>query len=155
MNEKTIFTYQTRLRIDDADSQVLDEYAELFGKVERSLFADFSAGKNPLKLKNSYLKRFGITARQFNACRTQIMGKIDSYQQQQIGLIANLIDHIASLKYKIEKLERKKDNQRILHQKKRRLSTLEHRLERLKEDQKQEKIRLCFGGKKLFRAQFH
>lgn len=155
MTEKAIFTYQTRLRIDEKDSQVLDEYANLFGKVERSLFADFSAGQKPIELKNGYLKRFGITARQFNACRVQIMGKIDSYNQLQPGLIANITERIATLKHKIEKLSKKRENEEIVHQKKRRLSKLEHRLKQLKKDQKEKKIHLCFGGKKLFRAQFN
>jgi IS605 OrfB family transposase len=152
--KKTIFTYQTRLKIGNADEEILDDYATVFGTVERSLFGDYSAGENQLKLKNDYLKRFGITARQFNACRIQLAGKIDSNNKLQPLLIANLSDRIESLKHKIEKLSGKKEAQKIHHQKKRRLVTLQHRLQKLKSDHDLGKVHLCFGGKKLFRSQF-
>ncbi|MBF8263155.1 MAG: Transposase, partial [Parachlamydiales bacterium] len=43
---------------------------------------------------------------------------------------------------------------KILHQKKRRMATLQHQLHKLEKAQKDKKISLCFGSKKLFRAQF-
>jgi hypothetical protein len=42
-----------------------------------------------------------------------------------------------------------------LHQKKRRLRNLEQKLEKLKIDARNNKIRICFGSKKLFHKQFH
>ncbi|WP_434782377.1 hypothetical protein [Ferrovum myxofaciens] len=61
---KSIFS-QTRIVSGQGDA--LSAYAALYGKVERSLFADLAAGGDTSKLKSSYLKQFGITARQYNA----------------------------------------------------------------------------------------
>lgn len=47
----------------------IDTYAELYGRVERALFADAMRGRNLSKLKNEYLRRFEIPARLFNAAR--------------------------------------------------------------------------------------
>ena len=154
MIDKVIVTYQTRCKIGYPESLVLDAYAQLFNKVERSLFAAIMSGEDAGLLKNEYLKRFGITARQFNGIRVQLLGKIDSYNKLQPILIANLNDRIVSLKQKILKLGSKKKTKNTLHHKKRRLATLECRLEQLKEDYKQGKVHLCFGSKKLFNAQF-
>jgi IS605 OrfB family transposase len=43
----------------------------------------------------------------------------------------------------------------VLHQKKRRLAMLKQKLKSLQSDRKDGIVRLCFGSKKLFRAQFH
>jgi IS605 OrfB family transposase len=69
-------------------------------------------------------------------------------------LILEAKERIASLKTKIKKLNKTKADPKLIHQKKRRLSTLEHRLEKLKQDHEKGTIRCCFGSRKLFRAQF-
>ncbi|MFQ5729034.1 MAG: IS200/IS605 family accessory protein TnpB-related protein, partial [Waddliaceae bacterium] len=153
MSEAT-FTYQTRLQLVGASSTILDEYASLFGHVQRSLFAEIAKGASPLSLKNAYLTRFAITARQFNAIRVDTVGKIDSCKKLLPLQISNLQDRIESLKKKIEKLSKKGANNFSIHQKKRRLQNLQHRAKKLQSDQELGKVRLCFGSKKLFRAQF-
>lgn len=155
MSDKATFTYQTRLKLDDRTSLILDKYAQLFGKVERSLFASISAGNSPLKLKNSFLIRFGITARQYNACRAQLAGKIDSCKHLQPLIIAGCKERIHSLEKTIEKLTKRGDRHFSLHQKKRRLETLKRRLQKREQDRENKAVRLCFGSKKLFHAQFH
>ena len=80
MNAPT-HTFQSQLDIDEKIEQALNACAELLSRVEHSLFADIMAGKNPSELKSNYILRFGITARQFNACRVQVEGKIESLKQ--------------------------------------------------------------------------
>ena len=78
-NGKKTFTYQTRVReTSPLLNAFLSDYAALYGLVERKLFADVCRGNHILKLKNEYLTKFGITARQFNAIRIVLQGKIDS-----------------------------------------------------------------------------
>jgi hypothetical protein len=77
-NTSPIFTYQTRLALDAEQAAALDAYAALYGRVERSLFAAFQAGGKLNDLKRQFLPKFGITARQFNAIRVGLEGKIDS-----------------------------------------------------------------------------
>ena len=78
-------TYQTRTAAQF--NLPLSEYAFLMGRVERKLFADLCKGKEAGLLKSSYLTQYGITARQFNAVRVKLEGKIDSIKQRQIQLI--------------------------------------------------------------------
>ena len=66
MNE--IRTYQTRLALSSEQAALLDAYAALYGKAERSLFARLSAGESLSVLKREFIGGLGITARQF-PCR--------------------------------------------------------------------------------------
>ncbi len=68
-NAKT-YTYQARIKDTNAMlDDFLQDYAVLYGLVERKLYADYARGKNISKLKNEYLIKYSITARQFNALR--------------------------------------------------------------------------------------
>ena len=65
-------TYQTRIAVyegrDRAEGDAaLSAYAELYGRVQRKLFADVVAGGSAASLKSDYLQRYGIPARLFNA----------------------------------------------------------------------------------------
>ena len=70
----TVSTYQTRVAIyagrDRADGDAgLSAYAELYGRVQRKLFADVAAGRSAASLKSDYIKKHGIPARLFNGVR--------------------------------------------------------------------------------------
>lgn len=149
----SIFTYQTRLHIPEDTSKVLTEYALLLSLVERKLYKDLILKKNLNELKQSYLKTYKITARHFNSALVQVQGKIDSIKERAKERVSTLSQKIVSLKKTIQKLEKQGDKNR-LHQKKRRLFNLETKLQQLKDNQKNGKAPLCFGGKKAFLAQF-
>src|SRR6202012_3769924 len=137
-----IHTFQARFTVDASSVILLDKTAELLSSVERTLFAEIMAGRTPSELKSSYLKRFDITARHFNACRIQVEGKIGSLKELQ----KNQIECLRAIILKLEK-KPNKSPQRIFR--------LKQKLERLESDQALGKVRCCFGGKKLFRAQFN
>ena len=140
-------TYQTRISAHfDAP---LADYASLSSRIERCLFADCSRGKKLKDLKSSYLIRFGITARQFNAIRVELEGKIDSIRKRSAQQIELKKQQIKSLEGKLPKIKSKK----IKHQKNRRLELLRARLQDLETNQA--RTSLCFGSRKLFAAQFH
>lgn len=144
------FTYQTRFPMTEEEDVTLADYADLMSRVERTLFADLSAKKNASKLKSPYLTRFSITARQFNSCLTQLEGKIASTRE----LLLIRIEGMAVRIKKLEKTLPKIKNKNKAHQKKRSLASLKTKLRKLTEDKEKDKVRLCFGSKKLFRAQF-
>ena len=75
-----VFTYQTRLTLTPDLDVALTAYAALYGHVERSLFAAVqSAGPGQLsKLKPVFMRKHGITARQYNALSVGLRGKISS-----------------------------------------------------------------------------
>ena len=155
MSERPVFTYQTRPTLDDDQAAVLDAYAELYGRTERSLFAAMQAGGKLNDLKREFLPRFGVTARQFNAVRIGLEGKIDSIKQRRPDLMVEAQARIKKATKVIAKLTSKKTGRTDkLHQKKRRLCMLQARLSNMQADQSSGKVRLCFGSKKLFHAQF-
>jgi IS605 OrfB family transposase len=151
-NEKT-FSYQTRLKYNDKLEEILQEYACLFNTVMHSLYREVAKGKTSASCKNDFLKTYGITARQFNACRVSLDGKIAACKEGQKQGIASLKQQIVSLNKTIQKLERKSSQKFVLHQKKRRLINLSNRLSSLEKDYKEGRVSICFGGKKLFNAQ--
>src|SRR4029077_11138771 len=148
-------TYQTRLRLSAREEMILQQCASLLSGVERSLYAEVAKGKTSASCKNIFLKTYGITARQFNACRISLEGKISACKAGISQAIGSLKEQLNSLEKKIKQLEKKPSKTLILHQKKRRKELLAKRLLHLEEDQRQGRSRLCFGGKKLFHAQFY
>jgi IS605 OrfB family transposase len=145
-----IRTYETRISVDSPSFAVLLSYAELFAKVEHHLLKKIISNADPNACKREFLKQFGITGRQYNACKTVLQGKIDSIKEKREIQITDLEDGIKILEAKIKKIK----NPFTVHQKKRRISHLKKKLAQLKEDKSQNKVRLCFGSKQLFRAQF-
>lgn len=152
---RPIFTYQTRLVLDAAQAAALDAYASLYGKAERSLFAAMRSGQGMNDLKREFLPRFGLTARQFNALRVGLEGKIDSIKARRPELIAELQGRIKQVAKVVAKLALRPTQAAKLHQKKRRLHILQTKLDALQADHKAGKVRLCFGSRRLFNAQFN
>src|SRR5258708_28409951 len=148
------FTYQTRLPPKLHQDTVLSAYAETMSHVKRRLFADISAGKKIKDLKSPYLTQHEITARQFNSCRIDLEGIIASRKAWLAGEIADSTGRIESLEKTIQQAEKQQKHPHFIHQKKRRLTTLTHTLNKKKADLETGKIRICFGTKKLFHAQF-
>ncbi len=153
MNQEMTLTYQTRLKLEE--EAILTEYACLFNRVMHALYAEMARGRTCSSCKNDFLKKYGITARQFNAVKMSLEGKVDACKAGQKQAILSLEQQIEALSKKIKTLEKKPSKYFILHQKKRRFYNLSHRLSSLQTDHKNGGVRLCFGGKKLFKAQFH
>ena len=155
--EPLVSTYQTRIA-DYADMNrvvgdaALDAYAELYGRVERNLFAEVAAGRSATSLKSVYLQRYGIPARMFNAVRVLLEGKVASVREQQKLRLDDLQRRIARAERQVsDAAERGRLDQ--VHQKKRRLANLRHRLTTLEADIASGRVRLCFGSKRLWRKQ--
>lgn len=148
-------TYQTRLQMDQGIDCVFHACSCLLNRVEHALYAEVSKGNTTASCKNSFLRRFDITARQFNACRVSLEGKIAASRAGQERAIISLQQQIEILDKQIRTLEKKPSRFFAIHQKKRRRESLSHRLNIFEEDKKQKRSRLCFGSKKLFRAQYN
>ena len=150
-------TYQDRIHDyagmeRSAGDAALSAYAELYGGVERKLFAEAAAGRSATSLKSGYLKRYGIPARMFNGVRVSLEGKIASVREQQKLRADSLGRRIARALAQIaDAVERGRWN--VVHQKRRRLATLQSRLAALEADITQGRVRLCFGSKRLWLKQ--
>ena len=152
-------TYQTRISdygsvnrsVGDA---ALDAYAALYGLVQRRLFADVPRRVGSVaSLKSAYLKRHGIPARMFNASAgVPWKGRSASVKEQQKLRVGDLQRRIARAERQIaDAAEHGRLDQ--VHQKKRRLANLRHRLSALEADIAAGRVRLCFGSKRLWRKQ--
>ncbi|MDA8215920.1 MAG: hypothetical protein M0Z64_11695, partial [Nitrospiraceae bacterium] len=144
-------TYQARISITEEQDNLLSDYAFVYGKTERTLFARLQSGSHINTLKHDFQKRFDITARQFNAVHAGLKGKMSSVKERRPELIDDLKKRIAKAKRVIKKTT----DPYVLHQKKRRLAMLQDKLKQLQQDREDGKVRICFGSKKLFKSQFH
>ena len=123
-----VSTYQTRIA-DYGDVEpthgeaALAAYAELYGRVQRKLFADFSAGELPASLKRVYLQGYGIPARMFNGLRVSLEGKVSAVQKTMGLRRDSLQRRIGWAEGEVAKaVERGRLNQ--VHHKRRRLANL-------------------------------
>ena len=127
--------YQTRIS-DYADMDRLEGdaalagYAELYGRVQRKLFADVTAGRSSTLLKSAYLKRYGMPARMFNAVRVSLDGKVASVEGQQKLRADGLRHRIARAEQQVVRFEQHGRWDQV-HQKQRRLASLRSRLGRV------------------------
>ena len=152
-----ILTFQTRVSayagLDRAAGDAaLSAYGELYGRVQRKLFADVASGRSAASLKSAYLRQYLIPARMFNGVRVSLDGKVASVRKQQKLRADSLGRRIARAQGQIaDAAHRGRWDQ--VHQKKRRLAGLRFRLAELEADMATGRVRLCFGSKRLWRKQ--
>ena len=149
--DKLTATYQTRIH---GNEDALAAYANLYGTLQRRLFADVSAGHRASSLKSDYISRYGIPARMFNALRVSLEGRMSAARESQRLHRDTLQGLIARASRRITSLSRKGKSHQV-HHKRRRLENLRHRLEKVESDIDAGIVRLCFGSKRLWRAQHH
>lgn len=156
MNLTTSVFIKTR-EFDEA----LQGFANIYGSLQRRLFKDLIIAKRPInELKTEYITSYGVTARQFNAIRIDLQGKISAIEEVRKSQFENKSGKLKSLEQKVKKLEKipKKENSREkksrlfkIHQYKRRCENLRIKLDKLADVTHP---RICFGSNKLFRKQF-
>ena len=155
-------TYQTRIAVyEGRDRAELamprcrhGPAAAVAGRVQRKLFADVVAGRSAASLKSDYIKKHGIPARMFNGVRVSLEGKVASVRESQRLQQDSLQRRIARAQRQVsDAAEHGRWDQ--VHQKKRRLANLRHRLVGLEADIAEGLVRLCFGSKRLWRKQHH
>ena len=152
------FTYEDRIdSFEGLESEqgisALSAYADLYGRLERTLFGRHCAGVSLSSLKSEYLLAHRIPARMFNGIRILLEGKISAVREGQLRQIDSLDRRIGGAKKQIaDALERGK--LAVVHHKKRRLENLRHRLEAVRGDVVSGRVRVCFGSKRLWQRQY-
>ncbi len=144
-------TFQTRI---SGNEEALSAYAGLFSVLQRRLFADVSARKSSVSLKSDYIRRYAIPARMFNSLRITLEGRMSSARESQKLHLSTLDGLIARSEKQLGSLPGRASSHKI-HQKRRRLQNLRHRLRRVDEDIDAGRLRLCFGSKRLWRSQYN
>ena len=153
-------TYQTRISgFADMDrtagDRLLWAYADLYCRLQRRLFAEVAAGRSPASLKADYLRCYRIPARLFNALRVSLEGKVASVKEQQLLRRDELQRRVSRAQDQIAKVGESAGGGRgeWLHQKQRRLTNLKGKLAKLESDIDSDRVRLCFGSRRLWRKQ--
>jgi IS605 OrfB family transposase len=141
-------TFQGRLICELSALGELDAYAALFGRALRTMHARRCA-KVVVK-KPAFMREFGLTARQFNALAKTLDGIHASYRERLPQLIDEDRNRLASLKRRLART----DDRSNVHQVKRRIARIAERLKARQAEQSAGAVRIAFGTKKLFRAQY-
>ena len=174
-------TYRTVISPENEKAyEWFHEMGRLFGRLERRLFVDWHIhGRGRSELKKEYIRKYSITARQFNSLCNSVAGKVSSVTEVLKYRKTTLEDQIESIERFIRTKERALNNAHkrlkqkklrpgsadweevikklarikfVLHQKKRRLRNLRHKLAAVQQDMAEGRYRVCFGGRELFKA---
>ncbi len=165
-------TFHTRLKgLSQEEEATLQAYAHLLRRAERKLFALAKGGRLPLtSFKKEVMEHFGLTARQFNAIRCELEGKIAAIREGRKRRLKELRYAIRATAEAIREVEKRLAKERAkpnprpevirrlkgkLIGKKRRLDILKTRLAKLEREEREGKLPLCFGGRNLFLQQYH
>jgi IS605 OrfB family transposase len=145
---------------------LLPVIAKQYGAAQRQLFkAIHYEGQNGGALKSSFCARFGLTSRQFNSIHIDLKGKLSSNKESTSNALKAMKGRVKSirrwLKRTATKISKARDAAELRelksqrHQKMRRLRRTEGIATELSERLKENRLKLCFGGRKLFHKQFH
>ena len=141
--------------------------------LERKLFVDLYIRKRPSgDLKKLYCAQYQMTARQYNSIKKQLDGRISSKLElsklyikelnEKIKIATKLITSKEAQKVKLQatllkmkgnesnfprKVKQYRNLKRFIHQKKRKLYSMNLKLEKLESDFNNGIIRICFGSK--------
>src|SRR5450755_643057 len=167
-------TYQARLAVDD--DAPLRAYASVFSRALRSLHASRHSGG--VMSKPRFMRKYGLTSRQYNAVKFSLDGMESSIVALRPGRTADLQQRIKAADKKLAKLLDSKPKKSArknsvarpveqlradavraaeslglkIHNVTRRQADLARRLAAL---QAEAMPRICFGSRKLFNAQHH
>ncbi len=174
-------TFKTKIKSDNVLNAYFDDYAKLFNMLEHKLYvAIIYKKKTKTELKKQYILLYKITARQFNSIYTSIKGKLDAIKAlkkkelmeknlKKKKLINNLLklkeksdfikDYLITHKQNDEDFsDYIKQNNKVkfsIHQKKRKLECLNHKIKYIEDNLRNGVVRICFGGSKLFNMQYN
>lgn len=145
--------YQTRFWVDENAGRFLSAFGDIWGRCERRLYLTVSGGTSAESLKKEFSDGERISSRLFNSLVVSVRGRIDCMRENLRNHEGTLEEQIVKGKRVLKKLERKGLSEQV-HQKKRRLHGLESRLAGVEIELGKDVPGLCFGSRKLFKAQF-
>ena len=144
-------TYQTLL--PNHIYQFLDSMAVLYSQIERDMHSCLMRGEKINVVEKSLQSKYKVDSTSIRNVYHNLKGKHSSIQELIKTQAKDLKGGIRSIQTAIKKRQKKKQlsqkDRFFIHHKKRRLSIKRQKLEKLTEN----RISLCFGTKKLFKAQ--
>ncbi|MGB5631144.1 MAG: hypothetical protein WBM86_00015, partial [Waterburya sp.] len=145
--------YQTLL--PESIYSFLDKMSEVYSAVEKDMHVALMRGESIASIEKLLQAKHKVDSTTTRNVYHDLKGKHSGIRELRKSQVKALKSTIKSIQSAIKKrLEKKKLTQKdrfFIHQKKRRLSIKQHRLNRLQD----KAIKLCFGTTKLFKAQFN
>ncbi len=133
----------------------LDKMAKLYSQIEREMHVALISGEKLSVIEKFLQSKYQVDSTTTRNVYHNLKGKHKSILELRKTQVKDLKNTIKSIKTSIQKRLKKKTvtqkDRFFVHQKKRRLAIKEHKLEILLK----QKIKLCFGTKKLFLAQYN
>ncbi|MEN9568751.1 MAG: hypothetical protein RLZZ69_3949 [Cyanobacteriota bacterium] len=147
-------TYQTSL--PEKISLFLNRASDLYSAIEKDMYVLLYVKNQPFgSVEKPLQARYQVDSTTIRNVYHNLKGKIESIRELNKTHAKNLKSTIKNVEAYIKKLQKKKNltgkDRFIIHQKKRRLAIKKQKLDKLLKD----RISLCFGSKRLFKAQFN
>ena len=146
-------TYQTLL--PNQIYSFLDSMAALYSQIERDMHSRLIRGAKINVVEKSLQSKYKVDSTTVRNVYHNLKGKHSSIKELRKTQAKDLKGAIGSIQSAIKKRQKKKQlsqkDRFFIHQKKRRLSIKRQKLEKLTDS----RISLCFGTKKLFKAQYN
>ncbi|MGK7895286.1 MAG: hypothetical protein AB4372_17105, partial [Xenococcus sp. (in: cyanobacteria)] len=153
-------TYQTLLPSNIY--QFLNSMANLYSAIEKEMHVALLAGEKIGNLEKKLQNQYQVDSSTVRNVYHNLKGKHTSIKELKKTQIKELKSSISGIKQSIKTQEKKYQAQlkkgqstqkqrAYIHQKKRRLNIKKHKLQKLKT----QPISLCFGTRKLFKAQYN
>ncbi|MDJ0592961.1 MAG: IS200/IS605 family accessory protein TnpB-related protein [Pleurocapsa sp. MO_226.B13] len=146
-------TYQTLL--PDNIYSFLTKMSELYSAIEKDMHVALIDGGKIETVEKIFQSQYKVDSTTVRNVYHDLKGKHKGIKELRKTQAKSLKSTIKSIKAFIKKKSKKKTltakDKFNLHQKKRRLAIKEHKLKALES----KRIKLCFGTKKLFKAQYH
>ena len=144
----------------------LDEMAQLYSQIEREMHLRLNKGEKIGQIEKSLQVKYQVDSTTVRNVYHNLKGKHQSIRELQKTQAQDLKNTITSIKKTISQYEKRikkrikkqqsvKKERLIIHQKKRRLAIKQAKLVKLNQRIKSNRITLCFGTKKLFKAQYN
>lgn len=157
-----IATYGTRFDLPLADEQKFDEICQTMSSMTRRMLHEHNLGNKLHTLKNSYLKKYKIPARYFNGARIMLGGLIKAsielnkqYLKDAKKKQRSLLTKIARVDKRIQSGKERQFDRSNRCQFKRKLQSIKKKIAHLQDNIANKRVKVCFGGKKLFKKQYH
>ena len=146
-------TYQTLL--PENIYSFLDKMSELYSAVEKDMHVALMGGNAIATVEKTLQAKYKIDSTTTRNVYHNLKGKHQGIKELRKTQLKDLKSTVKSIRSFIKKRQSKKTRSAkdrfIIHQKKRRLAKLQYRLKVLQN----KAIKICFGTKKLFKAQYH
>ena len=144
----------------------LDSMAQLYCQIEREMHLRLNKGEKIGQIEKSLQRKYQVDSTTVRNVYHNLKGKHQSIRELQKTQAKDLKNTITSIKKSISQYEKRikkriKKQQStnrerlIIHQKKLRLAIKQAKLVKLNQRIKSNRVNLCFGTKKLFKAQYN